>query len=371
MRAVLGLMLLAGCATTTGAAKKEEVTAPKPAAPAAAVCPTAAVPYSEAASALGVIVEKVCLVGASEDSYLRLHELVAPREGNVVDASMVRADIELMFEKNLLRDVVVVAQPLPSKSVMLIYGVTEYEWITQVEYTGVHAVKLEDFKELAHSGIRANPFLLKTLTRAVEALYAGLGYPDAKATAVVKSLGGGNSKLTLAIEEGPQVKVGAVAFEGIKQLPEAELRKVIRSSVGLPYLEELAERDTLAITTVYFDYGMVNVAVASTTRALQGPPGAVEVVFQVKEGDVFRLGKVKLTGFSLGVEKDVLKGMEAKPKAVFSRAVLQRDMEKLRARAQLQGHAVEIIPQTTVDPEKKTIDVSFELEKKPSGTIRF
>ncbi|MDP2270082.1 MAG: POTRA domain-containing protein [Archangium sp.] len=370
MRAVLGLLLLAGCATL-GPSKKDPVVEPKPGPPLVGVCPTSAVPWSEAESALGVIVEKVCLVGASEDSYLRLHELVAPREGNVVDASMVRADIELMFEQHLLRDVVVVAQPLASKSVMLTYVVSEYEWITQIEYTGVHAVNVEDFKELAHSGIRANPFLLKTLTETVKALYAGLGYPAAKATATVKSLGGGNAKLTLAIDEGEQVKVGAVSFEGTRQLPEAELRKVIGSSTGQPYLQELAERDTLAITTVYFDYGMVNVAVATSTRALVAPPGAVEVVFQVKEGDVFRLGRVKLTGFSLGVEKDVLKGMEARPGSVFSRAVLQRDMEKLKARAQLQGHAVEIIPQTTVDPEKKTIDVSFELEKKPSGTIRF
>lgn len=370
MRAVVGLMLLAGCATT-GAAKTVPVAEPEPALLVVGVCPTGPVPYSEAASALGVIVEKVCLVGASEDSYLRLHELVAPREGNVVNASMVRADIELMFEQNLLRDVVVVAQPLASKSVMLIYLVSEYEWITQIEYSGVHAVKVEDFKELAHSGVRAHPFVLKTLTETVKALYAGLGYPAAKATATVKSLGGGNAQLTLAIEEGEQVRVGAVAFEGIQQLPEAELRKVIRSSVGVPYLQEMAERDTLAITTVYFDYGMVNVAVASTTRALASLPGAVEVVFQVKEGDVFRLGEVKLTGFSLGVEKDVLEAMEARPGSVFSRAVLQRDMEKLRARAQLRGHVVEIVPQTRVNPEKKTIDVSFELEKKPSGTIRF
>ena len=370
MRAVLGLLLLAGCATT-GAVKNEPAAEPRPGPPLVGVCPTSAVPYSDSHSALGVIVEKVCLVGASEDSYLRLHELVAPREGNVVDASMVRADIELMFEQNLLRDVAVVAQPLASKSVMLTYVVSEYEWITGVEYTGVHAVKVEHFKELTHSGLRANPFVLKTLTETVKALYAGLGYPAAKVTATMKSLGGGNAQLTFAIEEGAQVKVGAVSFEGIAQLPEVELRKAIRSSVGVPYLQEMAERDTLAITTVYFDYGMVNVAVASTTRALATPPGAVQVVFLVKEGDVFRLGKVKLTGFSLGVEKDVLKGLEAKPRSVFSRSVLQRDMEKLRARAQLKGDVVEITPLTTVDPEKKTIDVSFELEKKPSGTIRF
>ena len=32
---------------------------------------------------------------------------------------------------------------------------------------------------------------------------------------------------------------------------------------------------------------------------------------------------------------------------------------------------VEIVPLTTLDAEKKVIDVAFELEKKPGGQIRF
>ena len=56
---------------------------------------------------------------------------------------------------------------------------------------------------------------------------------------------------------------------------------------------------------------------------------------------------------------------------MFSRAVLQRDMERIRARAKQRGFTVEITPLTTVDADKKTIDVAFELEKKPSSSIQF
>lgn len=369
MRALVCL-LLTGCATAAVTVKPVPAQTP-PALPALAVCPKAAVPFVETATALGAIVEKVCLVGASEDSYLRLHELVAPREGAVVNARAVREDIEALFQQNLLKDVVVVAQPLASRGVMLIYLVTEYEWITQVDYTGVKAVKPDEFRELARAGMRASPFVLKTLGDTVKSLYAGLGYPDAKISSRVKSLGGGNAALSLEVEEGPQLTVGAISFRGTKQLPEADLRKALLSAVGFPYLEDLASRDTLAVTTVYFDHGMVNVSVVNSISPLPAPPGAVELTFEVKEGDVFRLGKVTLTGFSLGVEKEVLKAMEAKPKSIFSRSALQRDMERLRDRARLQGHVVEITPMTTVDAEKKTIDVSFELSKKPGGKVSF
>jgi outer membrane protein assembly factor BamA len=84
----------------------------------------------------------------------------------------------------------------------------------------------------------------------VEALYDGLGYTQAKAVATVKSLGGGSAALSLAVDEGPQVMVGAISFEGAKQVPQAELRKALRSAVGSVFLQELVERDTLALTTV-------------------------------------------------------------------------------------------------------------------------
>ena len=187
----------------------------------------------------------------------------------------------------------------------------------------------------------------------------------------MKSLGGGNAELTLTINEGPRVTVTAIKFEGAKQVPTGELLKALRSAVGSVYLQDLVDLDTQILTSLYFDHGLVNVAVSNTTRPLASPEGAVELVFQMKEGDVYRLGKVSLTGFSIGGDKDVLKNMEARPKSVFSRSAIQRDMERLRARAKLKGLVVEVTPRTSLDPVKKTIDVAFELEKRANPDVRF
>lgn len=363
-RSILAAVLLTGCATTTAAVKPPgEKKAPT------LSCAEANVAISSGALAPGAMVEKVCLVGASEDSYLRLHEIVAPREGSSLDPDAVQSDIEALFGQGQLKDVVVVAQPLESKGLVLSYLVTEYEWISKVDFTGVSAVKVDDFKELAHAGVRASPVVLKTLNDTVKALYAGLGYPQAKIDSSLKSLGKGNAALLLEVVEGPQVKVSAISFEGVKQVKEVELRKALKLATGAPYLADVVERDVLALTTVYFDHGMINAAITPDLRAKSA--AELEVVFQVKEGEVFRMGKVTLTGFSVGDEKDVLKGMEAKPKSVFSRSVLQRDMERIRSRAKQRGYTVEITPLTTVNSEKRTIDVAFELEKKPSSSIQF
>lgn len=361
----LAAVLLTGCATSTAVLKPAE----ERKAPAPLNCAEANVAIAAGTPAAGAMVEKVCLVGASEDSYLRLHEIVAPREGSPLDADAVRSDIEALFGQGQLKEVVVVAQPLESKGLVLTYLVTEYEWISKVDFTGVSAVKVDDFTALAHAGVRASPVVLKTLNDTVKALYAGLGYPQAKIAWSVTSLGKGNAALLLEVVEGPQVKVSAISFEGVKQVKEAELRKSLTLNTGAPYLADAADRDVLALTAIYFDHGMINVAITPDLRAKSATE--LDVVFQVKEGDAYRLGKVSLTGFSVGDEKEVLKGMEAKPKSVFSRSVLQRDIERIRARAKQRGYTVDITPLTTVDPGKKTIDVAFELEKKPSSSIQF
>ena len=371
MRAVLAVFLLAGCATVTATVKPAPSEPVPAAAPAPVVCPTAPGPFSDAEPQFGARVEKVCLVGASEDSYLRLHELVAPREGVPLDAAAVRADIEALFEQGLVRDVVVVAQPLPAQAVVLSYFVTEYEWISKVNFPGAKAVKADELGQVAHAGLRASPVVLKALSAQVKALYAGLGYPQTTAVGVLESLGGGNAQLTLQVEEGPRVTVGAITFAGAKHVGEPELRKALKTEPGAAYLDDLVERDAFALTAVYYDHGHVNVRVVPSSRPLSAPVGAVELVFTVTEGDVFHLGKLALTGFSLGAEKDLLKLMESKPKSVFSRTVLQRDIERLRDRAKVQGYVVEVTPLTTVDSEKKIIDVTFELEKKPGGRIQF
>lgn len=102
MRLPLAVFFLCGCATAPAVVKPAAVAA----AP-AATCPTGPVPYTESTSVVGAMVEKVCLVGASEDSYLRMHELVAPREGSPLDVDGVRADLEAkpksIFSRSVLQ----------------------------------------------------------------------------------------------------------------------------------------------------------------------------------------------------------------------------------------------------------------------------
>jgi hypothetical protein len=56
---------------------------------------------------------------------------------------------------------------------------------------------------------------------------------------------------------------------------------------------------------------------------------------------------------------------------VFSRAVLKRDLERLRLLGERQGLRVGITPLTKVDPDKRRIDLTLEVEKQAGGPLKF
>ncbi|GMU60726.1 MAG: hypothetical protein AMXMBFR34_24890 [Myxococcaceae bacterium] len=371
-RQLLAVMLLSACATTPASSGPLTPGAPEPSAapaqPPEPTCPKALPSLAEQAPPFGAKVEKVCLVGASDDSYLRLHELVAPREGEALSAELAQEDLKGLYALGFVRDVVAVAELLPSKGVMLSYFVTEHERVAEVRVAGVHAVDGELLKALLPLGLPASLALRKALEDKTTEFYAELGYAHAKVKVTMSSQGPGKAVLSLDVEEGPRVTLQALTFAGVKQAKEAELKKVLRSRVGEPFSEKELLRDAAAVTAAYYDRGMIQVKVEPTHSEADG---AVTAVFTVEEGPVFRVGKLSLTGVSLGAPADVLEKLETKPKAVFSRARIQHDVERVREIARQQGLLVEVTPLTEVNADREVIDLTFEVERTKGGPLKF
>ncbi len=370
------LLALAACAHPEAAAPPSAVEreVAQAAAPDAAHCPTRApafAPDSHADELWGAQVEQICLLGASEEAAPHLLELLVERQGTPLNADAVRTDLQLLFTQVVVKDATAVAERLPSKGVRLYYLVSEYPRFVELKVSGNQAVGEDMVKSALELGLPANPVVLKTAIDELQKSYGSIGYAKAKLDYVVVPLEPGKARVELHVDEGPRWMVSAIRLEGAKQVKEKELKAALKSSVGAPYAAEMAERDAAALNAVYFDHGLVQSTVAAAPpKELPGPAGAVELVFTIHEGPVFQVGQVKLEGFSLGAEQQVLKGLETKQKTVFSRSAVTRDMERLKHLASEKGTEVEVTPLTKVDLDKKRIDLTFSLEKK-TGATRF
>src|SRR5690606_15718866 len=144
-----------------------------------------------------------------------------------------------------------------------------------------------------------------------------------------------------------------------KKVPEADLRKAIAElKEGAPFDEEQVDRAALAVQSLYFDRGMINVRIE---RAAGEPDkdGLTSLAFTIEEGDAFKIGSMKLGKLAAADEKALLAKLKTKPKQVFSRSRLLEDVKTLTETFDARGQKVEVVPRTDVDATSKTLSVTL------------
>lgn len=350
MKRLVFALWCAACATT------KPVATPPPAAAAHPTCPQSR-PETPGAldSVLGKQVALVCFIGD-----VKLRDVVSRLEGHALEADAVRTGLVELFATGLVRDAEAVATPVDAERVVLSYFVTPYPKLSGVRVEGAKAFAGDAVLDGLNPAefAYANGTTLQALRGAVTDFYREHGYAKAAVTVALE-----NGEAVLRVDEGALSSVTRIRFVGVKKAKEAELRAALSSKEGAVFQEDVAERDIFALNAVYFDRGMVK---ANVAYAYEGE----ELRFTVTEGDVFKLGRLSLSGYALSDGDAFLKSLESKKGDVFSRVAVQRDMKRLTERASKEGVRVNVTPLTDVDAAKKTIDVTFELEKLP-GSVSF
>lgn len=350
------LLTLCSCATQQVVVRSEPPAAPPTP---TATCPTTA-PSSAAfapESVFGAKVEKLCLLGAGDETSLRLREAVAPREGTTFDADGVRSDLTALVDTGLISQAAVFAELLDSKRVIVTYVVVERALIDTVRVEGGTSLPAEIRQQLEGKNFRDTLTQRNQRRDALRDFYDSKGFHDA--TIDFRAAG---TELIISITEGPRFVVEAVRFDGAKAVSVKDLEKVVATKAAGPVLPDVLEVDVMRLTSLYFDRGHVTVSVTTQQRPHGETPGPTDIVFTIAEGPVFRIGAISLKGLPLDAK--ALGSLETKKGAVFSRTVIQRDLEKLRERAKKQGKDVEVLPMTDIDQTKHTVGLTFELTEK-------
>lgn len=362
MSRLLVLFALASCA----AQQKVVVSAPPPppAAPTTPTCPTVAPSTAAFAPELvvGARVEKLCLLGAGDETSLRLREAIAPREGATLDAEGVRSDLTALVDTGVISQASAFAEPLGPKGVMLTYVVVERALISAVRIEGGTSLSADVLQRLEGKGIRDTLSQRNQRRDLARDFYNSQGFHDATIDFRQAQTAGG-SELIIAIVEGPRFMVESVRFEGAKAVTAKELEKVVRTRPGTPVLLDRLEVDGMKLVALYYDRGHVMVTVEQKRLPHGATPGPTDVVFEIVEGPVFRVGTVSTKGVSLGAKG--LAGIETKSGAIFSRAAVRHDLDTLRERAAKLGKIVEVVPLTELDQTRRTVALTFELTEKP------
>ena len=126
--------------------------------------------------------------------------------------------------------------------------------------------------------------------------YQGMGYLEVKVSPVIRNGAGvGDRRLTFVVSEGIQYKVRNITFQGNEKLSTADLKSKLVLHSGQHYNESMRETDLKALRDRYAAIGCVDIEIRDE-RKYTDQPGVIDMVYDVKEGDLYQIGEINIAG---------------------------------------------------------------------------
>lgn len=264
---------------------------------------------------------------------------VKTRAGQTFGDAPLREDVRRLWALGMLEDVA-----LEARGDEVAFVVAPSPRVFDVE---LHAADKDSVRRFAL--LRGAPFEPRRIDRMADALrtlYIREGRLDAKVTVGRRSRPVGIG-LCVAVEPGPTVTVGSIAFPGRRAVPERVLVAAMKGyKVGGIYDEAALQIDELRISAEYWDRGYANVHVGSHRVVRRGDRLRLEV--PIAEGEVYRLGAIH-TPYVAALALPIKTG------DIFSRTRIADARERIAKHL----HA-DVVPLTKIDTDTRTITLTFE-----------
>ncbi len=206
----------------------------------------------------------------------------------------------------------------------------------------------------------------------IVAYYRKNGYRDAEILSDSLSYDVSKRYLTIDIYlyEGPRYYVRSITWEGNSVYPGSVLTERLGFQPGDVFDDEKFQRNLYRndeesdVTSLYSDNGYLYIRIDPEEKVVG--TDSLDIVFHVREGNQFRIGRVDITGNTKTYEKVVRRELFTKPGDYFSRQLIMRSARQL---AQLNYFNPEKIKPDVRPVDDKTVDLAYSVEEKSSDTF--
>ncbi len=304
-----------------------------------------------------------------------IRNTVALKAGDLLYADKVDTDVRTIFKLGHFQDVKAETTPVDKGGVTLTYLVVEKPVIRDIKIEGNKELTTDKIKEVLEVKINT-VFTAKDLAksiRKIKKLYADEGYYLAEVDESSEKRGESELRVTLRINEGKKVLIEEIRFEGNSAFPRRKLKGTMETTenwwlawltgAGV-YKEEVLKNDLILLADLYFNNGYINVKVAEPKVEFLPDRKGLQVLISISEGDQYKTGLLGFKGDLLDKDDDLSKKLKLKSGETFSRTTLRNDVFTLTDHYADQGYAfANVNPVTRLNPEQKTIDITFDMEK--------
>lgn len=252
----------------------------------------------------------------------------------------------------------------------LLLVVSENPRITSFDFAGNKKIGTEDLK--GKVDLRAGQLLVRRRIHegcsAVEQAYRDDGYAMARCLPEVKEERPGETSITLRVEEGPRVKISALAFSGNSAISTDRLEGAVKLKPNSlfrrkRYTVEAAREDQGRIEELYRNNGYRDAVVRTLDPEFLEDGRKVVLRYEVEEGPYYLFGSRSWSGNSV-VPTEALEAAAAfEAGEPFSQEALDRTTAEAYSLYTEKGYLLEIAIQPATETRGDTVDVAYSIRE--------
>jgi len=314
------------------------------------------------------IVANVRVEGAQHVPEHLMRQCITTRAGDPLDEARLADDVRCLLALEALDDVRVELELVDGRA-RLSFVVRERKTIGLVELVGAPRAQQGDYLPPA-SGELHDPARIARSARALELRLRDQGHLDARVTSRERPRGR-FVDVCLRAEPGPRFVLDSVHFVGARAIEERELLRLVRdhgeraNRPGTPLRTDLLEYDLLFVSALYYDRGFVNVQLGAPRVIRNRSTRALRVEIDVVEGERHTVSEVRFQGKHTPSPKKLIELLGVTRGDVFNRSRVVAGIERVKEHFRARGRTVDVIPTTTIDPDRPTLKLTLEIRELP------
>jgi len=337
----------------------------------------AAAPPSDAVESEKPIAE-VRLSGNERVEEEAIRVYLTSRPGRPLNPETVDQDVRAIYKMGFFKEVEARVTEENGKTI-LTYQVVERPLIREVRTEGNKGLSKEDLENAlkVHPRTILNPVRIRTGVENAKKEYEKKGFLDADITYRTEETTAGEVILTFSVNENDKIRIREVIFEGNKAFPSDQLASIISTrkknflsrflNTGVLNRDAL-KTDVERLTAWYYDNGYINVRIDEPK--VERKEDGMYVTMRIDEGEQFMMGDFAFAGEVPGGEDAARLRVGLQKGQVFKASMLRDDVFRLTGFFSDQGYAfVNVEPETAVNPETKTVDITYRVDKGPEVFI--
>ncbi len=318
-------------------------------------------------------IAKVLVAGNKRIEADAIKRNIKTKPGDVYIAQSLSQDLKAVYSMGYFEDIRIDAEESPQGKV-IIFRVTEKASIRIIRFQGNKVYKDDEIKEnlSIRTGSILNIFKVRSNIKRIEDLYKEKNYHNVKVTYTIHPLENNQADLEFVIQEGENILIRHIIFEGNTAYTDKELKKMMETSEkgffswmtssGELNRENL-EQDIAKLSAFYYNNGYIQARVGEPQVEFR--EDWIDITIKIDEGPRFKVSKVDITGDLVLSEEKLKEKLRITKQTYYNREIVRNDVLALTDLYSDEGYAyAEISPRIDKNFDELMVDITYVVAKR-------